>query len=188
MLFDPAAEPADFGDAMRAIAKARDRQAFAVVFAHFAPRVKAYLMRLGAEAGQAEDLMQDVMLTVWRRADTYDPSQAGAATWIFAIARNRRIDALRRERRPAVDPNDPTLVPDAPSPAEQVAAAVEWDRRLAAAIRVLPPEQAEMLRLAYYEDRSHSDIAGKLRLPLGTVKSRLRLALARLRSSLEDSQ
>jgi RNA polymerase sigma-70 factor (ECF subfamily) len=143
-------------------------------------------MRLGSDAAAAEDLMQDVMLTVWRRAESYDAAQAGVGTWIFTIARNRRIDALRRERRPQLDAADPALQPEPPAAADQVTAAQEWEERLAAALRDLPPEQGEMVRLAYYEDRSHSDIAQRLNIPLGTVKSRLRLAVARLRSRFDD--
>lgn len=173
--------------ALRAVATTRDRSAFARLFEHFAPRVKAYLMRLGAAAGEAEDIMQDVMLTIWRRADSYDPAQAGVSTWVFTIARNRRIDILRRERRPALDPSDPSLQPEAPAQADQAALAQEWEERLGAALEELPPEQSEMVRMAYYEDRSHSDIAQRLNIPLGTVKSRLRLAIARLRTRFDES-
>lgn len=184
----PAPTPSDFAAAMRSIATIGDRGAFAMLFAHFAPRVKAYLMQLGAETSAAEDLMQEVMLTVWRRAESYDPALAGVSTWIFTIARNRRIDALRREKRPEFDPTDPAFAPDAPRPADDAVAAQQWETRLAAAIRQLPDEQADLLRLAFFEDRSHSDIAASLRLPLGTVKSRLRLAIARLRTRFEDER
>jgi RNA polymerase sigma-70 factor (ECF subfamily) len=168
-----------------AVAREQDRGAFARLFAHFAPRVKGYLLRLGAERAQAEDLMQEVMLTVWRKAPAYDPKLASPSTWIFAIARNRRIDALRRDKRTALDPSDPGLLPEADLLPDRALDAGAWERRLAGAIGGLPPEQAQMLRLAYYEDRSHGDIAASLRLPLGTVKSRLRLAIARLRTMFE---
>lgn len=184
----PALTPKDFVAAIRSIAATSDRAAFAMLFAHFAPRVKAYLMRLGAEPSAAEDLMQDVMLTVWRRAESYDPTLAGVSTWIFTVARNRRIDALRREKRPELDPSDPAFAADAPRPADDAVAAQQWESKLAAAIRDLPAEQSALLRLAYFEDRSHSDIAAALRLPLGTVKSRLRLAIARLRTRFEEER
>lgn len=184
----PTPKPGEFVAAMRAIATSGDRDAFATLFAHFAPRVKAYLMQLGAEASAAEDLMQEVMLTVWRRAESYDPALAGVSTWIFTIARNRRIDTLRREKRPEFDPNDPAFVPDAPRPADDAVAAWQWERRLVAAIDELPEQQAKLLRLAFFEDRSHADIAAALRLPLGTVKSRIRLAMARLRTRFEDER
>lgn len=171
--------------ALIAIARHGDRQAFAGLFAFFAPRVKAYLLRLGADDAAAEDLMQDVMLTVWRRAPSYDPTLAGVSTWIFTIARNRRIDALRRGRRPAVEADEPALLPSAPPSPDSALAAQQWEVRIGAAIATLPIEQAQMLKLAYFDDRSHSDIAAALNLPLGTVKSRLRLAIGRLRSLFE---
>lgn len=181
------APPIRLANALLAVARDRDRAAFGVLFDHFAPRVKAYLMRLGLDAGAAEDLAQDVMLTVWRRAETYDPAQAGVATWVYTIARNRRIDAARRGARPDFDPEDPSLRPEPTPAADQVAAALECEARIAEAIRELPREQLRMIELAYFEDRSHGEIAAKLDLPLGTVKSRLRLALARLRNRFQDS-
>jgi len=186
-VFDPVSLDAQIRD-LGAVARAQDRAAFARLFAHFAPRVKAYLLRLGAERAQAEDLMQEVMLAVWRKAPAYDPKLASPSTWIFAIARNRRIDALRRDKRAALDPDDPGLLPEAELLPDRILDNGAWERRLAGAIAGLPPEQAQMLRLAYFEDRSHGDIAAHLGLPLGTVKSRLRLAIARLRTIFEPDQ
>ena len=168
------------------VARARDRDAFAALFGHFAPRVKAYLMRLGADEASAEELTQDVMLTVWRRADAFDPRLAGVGTWVFTIARNKRIDRIRRERRPEIDPTDPALAQDAPVGADQAVEAVETGDRLRRAVATLPDEQRELLVMAFFEDKSHRAIAATTRLPLGTVKSRIRLALVRLRSALED--
>lgn len=182
------AEELSPNDLVLAIARDRDRAAFALLYRHFAPRLKAVLMRQGAPETVAEDLAQETMLQVWRRAETFDPSQASAATWIFTIARNRRIDRLRNERRPEIDPQDPALVPDpvvAPDRPLESAQSVE---RLRAAIRTLPPEQAELLQLSYFEDKPHSVIAAERKLPLGTVKSRLRLALARLKRELNDDR
>jgi len=183
--FDDAPGAAELAADLIAVARQADRQAFARLFRHFGPRVKGYLLRLGADDAAAEDLMQEVMLTVWRRAPTYDPRIAGVSTWVFTIARNRRIDALRRAPRLPDDIDDPALRPaTAPAP-DAVAAAQQWEQKMAAAITALPAEQAEMLRLAYFDDRSHSDIAAALNIPLGTVKSRLRLAIARLRAVFE---
>jgi RNA polymerase sigma-70 factor (ECF subfamily) len=173
-------------DLLDALASGPDRTAFARLFAHFAPRVKSYLRRLGADDALAEELVQEVMLTVWRRAQLFDRRQAGASTWIFTIARNKRIDRLRRERRPELDPDDPALVPEAETPADQQVEAGQRQARLRAAVARLPDEQARLLRLSYFEDKSHSTIADELDLPLGTVKSRLRLALSRLKTLLED--
>ncbi|HYM30755.1 MAG TPA: sigma-70 family RNA polymerase sigma factor, partial [Candidatus Cybelea sp.] len=118
-----------FADLIQAVAAARDRAAFAALFRHFAPRVKSYLMRLGAENAQAEELAQEVLLTVWHKAATFDRRQASASTWIFTIARNRRIDALRRERRPELDPTDPMLVPATPQQADEIHAAAQAEAR-----------------------------------------------------------
>ncbi|WP_207462537.1 sigma-70 family RNA polymerase sigma factor [Azospirillum sp. SYSU D00513] len=170
-----------------AVGRRQDRAAFASLFAQFAPRLKAYLRRLGSDAGAAEELAQEVMLLVWRRAETFDPAQASAATWIFTIARNKRIDALRREQRPEIDLDDPALVPDPVEDAESALSAAQASGRLRDALGGLPPEQAVLLRMAYFEDKPHSTIATETGIPLGTVKSRLRLAMDRLRKSLRDA-
>lgn len=115
---------------MAAVADDRDHEAFACLFDQFARRVKAYVRRLGAEPAAAEDLVQDVMLTVWRQAGLYDPPKASVATWIFTIARNRRIDLIRRERRPELDPDDPSLVPDRQPEADAAVAGTSLQRRL----------------------------------------------------------
>lgn len=168
------------------VAADRDRDAFVLLFRHFAPRLKSYLMRLGAGAEPAEELAQEAMIMVWRKAHTFDAAQASASTWIFRIARNKRIDALRRESRPELDASDPMLVPEQPEEADKVVEATQEEGRLRRALKVLPPEQAEIVRLAYFEDQAHSSIADSTGLPLGTVKSRLRLALARLRTVLQE--
>jgi RNA polymerase sigma-70 factor (ECF subfamily) len=178
----------DADDLIERIGQAADRQAFAELFRRFAPRIKSYLKRLGCETGQAEELTQETMVMVWRRAQMFDRRRAGAATWLFTIARNKRIDALRRERRPEIDLGDPALVRDPAPSAEEPLLLRQRAGRLAAALAELPPEQAELVRLAYFDERSQSTIAAERRLPLGTVKSRLRLALLRLRRSLEETE
>ena len=166
-----------------AVAERRDREAFARLFAFYAPRIKAYLRRLGAEDAVAEDLAQEAMLSMWRRAHQFDRRRAALSTWVFTIARNKRIDALRRDRRPDYDPDDPALVEEADTaPRGDEAAEAEQMRRIVLrAVERLPKEQAELLRIFYYEEKPHSVIADELGLPLGTVKSRLRLALGKLR-------
>ncbi|SDF78868.1 RNA polymerase sigma-70 factor, ECF subfamily [Limimonas halophila] len=181
------AEPTtSFADLLEAVAQRRDKQAFAALFSHFAPRVKAYLRRMGADDSLAEELAQDCLLTVWRRAHLFDRRQAGVSTWIFTIARNKRVDALRRERWPNVDPDDPSSLTDKSANADSVIEAAQREGRLREAVETLPQEQATLLRMAYFDEKSHSAIAAELELPLGTVKSRLRLALGRLKTCLED--
>ncbi|MGE0723585.1 MAG: sigma-70 family RNA polymerase sigma factor [Alphaproteobacteria bacterium] len=169
-----------------AIAAGRDRAAFARLFDHLMPRLKAYAMRLGADGPTAEEVAQEVMLLVWRKAGTFDPARASVTTWVFTIARNKRIDFLRRSRRPELDPADPALVPDPPAAPDEAVGRRGAEQRLRQAIGALPREQSDLLMMAFFEDRSHRDIAAATRLPLGTVKSRIRLALERLRRGMED--
>ena len=170
---------------IQAVAEHRDKAAFARIFAFYGPRVNAYLRRLGAEAATAEDLTQDVMLTVWRRAGQFDHGRAALSTWVYTIARNRRIDVLRRERRPDFDQHDPTLVRDDSAPrGDQLAEAAEARRLVMEAVAQLPSEQARLVEIFYFAEKPHSTIADELDLPLGTVKSRLRLALGKLRRKL----
>ena len=167
------------------IARIRDQQdknAFGQLFGHFAPRVKAFLMRNGADPAMAEECAQEVMVTLWRKAHLFDPSRASAATWIFTIARNRRIDAIRKERRP--EPEDLTWGPEhEPDQADTLALQQENDQ-LGQAIAALPAKQRELIEKAYFSDLSHREIADQTGLPLGTIKSRIRLALERLRHEM----
>ncbi len=162
-----------------------DRAAFATLFGRYAGKVKGFLARGGAPSAEADEAAQEVMLAIWRKAATFDPAKAGAATWIYAIARNRRVDMARR-RRPAPDPDDPQFRPDPAPPADSAAAAADRDRLVRAALSALSAEQRDVVRLAFYDGLSHAEAAEALALPLGTVKSRLRLAMARLRGALGD--
>jgi RNA polymerase sigma-70 factor (ECF subfamily) len=169
------------------IAERGDREAFASLFSHFAPRVKSYLMRLGAPQEAAEELAQETLLTVWRRAAAFDPDRAAASTWIFTIARNLRIDLSRREAR-VTSPDDPSQYDPGPAAPDEALSAVEDEGRIGRALATLPREQAQVITLAFFADKPHSEIAKDLGLPLGTVKSRLRLAMGRLRGALAESR
>lgn len=176
----------DTAELMRRIAETRDKAAFRALFAALAPRVKAYLIRHGATPVQAEDLAQETLLTVWRKAAYFDPTRANLSAWVFTIARNLRIDALRRERSAVAyalavyEPEQPPALPDSEHQAAQ-----EGDR-IRQAMATLPPDQLEVIRLSFFSDKPHGEIASELSLPLGTVKSRLRLALAKLRGLVGD--
>ena len=172
---------------IESIARERDRAAFAAIFNHFAPRVKAFMRRNGASEAQAEDVAQEAMLAVWRKASLYNPSASGAATWIFTIARNLRIDLSRREARVA-SPDDPSRYEPGPAAPDEALSAVEDEGRIGRALATLPREQAQVVALAFFADKPHSEIAKDLGLPLGTVKSRLRLAMGRLRGALAESR
>ncbi len=160
----------------------QDRDAFALLFRHFAPRIKGFLMKSGATASLAEECAQDVMATLWQKAALFDPSRASVATWIFTIARNRRIDALRKARRP--EPEDLPWGPEAePDQADALEMQQETER-LGRALAQLPAKQRALIERAYFGDLSHSEIAAETGLPLGTIKSRIRLALDRLRHQM----
>jgi RNA polymerase sigma factor (sigma-70 family) len=157
----------------------QDKAAFAALFRHFAPRVKGFLMKSGASSALAEECAQDVMATLWQKAHLFDPTRASVATWVFTIARNRRIDALRKARRP-----EPEELPWGPEPEPDQGEVMEMQQehdRLAVALLHLPEKQRALIEKAYYGDLSHSEIAEQTGLPLGTIKSRIRLALDRLR-------
>ena len=169
-----------------AIAERRDRAAFMALFRLYAPKIRAYILRLGAGAAQADDLIQDVMLTIWNRAAQFDPKRAAASTWIFTIARNRRIDVVRRERRYEYDSDDAMLVEDQTPDSFQAVSARQTEARIAQAMAQLPQEQRAVMQLAFFDDKAHGAIAEELKLPLGTVKSRIRLAMDKLRALLGE--
>lgn len=179
----PDAAAARLAELVVAVASTRDRKAFADLFRHFGPRLKTFFMRGGMPEGLAEDLMQETMLSVWRKASYFDAARAGVATWVFTIARNLRIDHLRRQRNPADLPHEPEEMP--PS-IENVLLDAERDLRVRNALADLSPEQQTIIRLSYYSEKSQTEIAGELGIPLGTVKSRTRLAMTHLRALLED--
>jgi RNA polymerase sigma-70 factor (ECF subfamily) len=175
------AVPSRLSELLVSVGARADRAAFAALFDHFAPRVKGYLLRLGATPALAEELAQETMLIVWRKAALFDPSKATASTWVFTVARNLRIDVIRRERRPEFDPNDPALVPEEDPLADKKMVREDQDVRLRTALTQLSPDQAQVVELSFFADKPHSQIAKELGLPLGTVKSRLRLAMAKIR-------
>ncbi len=166
-----------------AVRDTQDKEAFAELFSHFAPRVKSFLMKSGASHDVAEECAQDVMATLWRKAHMFDPAKASVSTWIFTIARNRRIDMLRKQRRP--EPEDLSWGPEAePDQADAMALQEETDQ-LGQALAQLPEKQRTLIEKAYFGDLSHSEIAAETGLPLGTIKSRIRLALERLRHAMK---
>jgi RNA polymerase sigma factor (sigma-70 family) len=169
----------DWAVLMARVRDDQDRAAFAALFRHFAPRVKSFLMKSGADATLAEECAQDVMASLWQKAHLFDPSRASVATWIFTIARNRRIDALRKARRP--EPEDLDWGPTAEPDGADLYEASQENTRLGAALAQLPQKQRALIERAYFGDLSHGELAAETGLPLGTIKSRIRLALEKLR-------
>ncbi len=173
----------DWTEQVRRIAEHRDEAAFAELFYYFAPRIKAFLVRGGTDASLAEECIQDVMAIVWHKAKQFDRSRASVSTWIYTIARNRRIDIQRKQRRPE---------PEALDWGQQAAVSqedhVEFQQdcaKLEAALKSLPAAQLDMIERAYFGEMSHNEISEVTGLPLGTIKSRIRLALERLRHQLK---
>jgi len=177
---------AHMADCLEKVASEKSRAAFADLFAFFAPRLKSYLMRLGSDSAAAEEVMQEVMLTVWRKAEQYDRSKATASTWIFRIARNRRIDAHRRQTKPELDPEESLLQPAAVEQPDITVDRAQMEVIIRRELERLPEDQLTLLQAAFYDGLSHAQIAEKFDLPLGTVKSRIRLAFKRLRGQLGD--
>ncbi|TCP39728.1 RNA polymerase sigma-70 factor (ECF subfamily) [Rhodovulum marinum] len=161
----------------------KDQSAFAELFGHFAPRVKAFLMKSGADEALAEECAQEVMATVWNKAQLFDPERASVATWVFTIARNRRIDALRKQRRP--EPEDLPWGPEHEPDQSETIALQQESEQLGKALAALPENQRVLIERAYFGELSHSEIAAETGLPLGTIKSRIRLALERLRHEMK---
>jgi RNA polymerase sigma-70 factor (ECF subfamily) len=178
-----------WGPLIRAIAAHQDRSAFATLFEYFGPRIKAFMQRSGVSEAKAEELAQETMLLVWRKAALFDPATTGAAAWIFTIARNLRIDAHRRERRGvAIETSEVEIefqIDDSPQPDARLATA-QSEERIRSALSNLSADQMRVVELSFFEDKAHAEIAEILGIPLGTVKSRLRLAMSRLRNLLSE--
>tara|TARA_Y100001968_G_scaffold279568_1_gene275589 strand:+ start:3116 stop:3802 length:687 start_codon:yes stop_codon:yes gene_type:complete len=176
-------------DCIRAVAEFEDREAFRQLFKFYAPRLRAFLMKRGAKPGEAEEVMQEAMSLVWRKAAQFDQAKASASTWIYTIARNRRIDLIRRAKRPELDPEDPFFK----SVSEQADGEQAFSLNERAAIvrqylKTLPDNQIEIVQKAFFEEMTHQEIATELELPLGTVKSRIRIAMRRLREHLDGEE
>lgn len=176
-------------DLIEAIATRQDRVAFARLFNHFAPRVKAFIMRGGADAEAAQEVAQEALIMVWRKAASFDRTRASATTWLYTIARNKRIDLLRRNNRPAIDAEDwLTVFAPEDEDADKSVLAGQTYTRVKELLSGLSADQLVVIEKAFFEDKTHTAIAEELKLPLGTVKSRIRLALGRLRDALEKDE
>jgi RNA polymerase sigma-70 factor (ECF subfamily) len=177
-------EQPNFSVLLLSVGQTQDKAAFADLFQHFAPRVKSYMLKLGSADEMAEELAQQTLLQVWRKAQLFDPDKAAASTWIFRIARNIRIDVLRKQKHFFDDDFDLAKIEDEQEDAEVKINREQKSRHVAFALAKLPQDQAKIIRMSFYDGLSHGEIAKQLELPLGTVKSRIRLAFGRLRESV----
>jgi RNA polymerase sigma factor (sigma-70 family) len=180
----------EWADLIGRVALHGDREAFKNLFEHFAPRIKGFMLKGGCSPDEAEEIAQDTLIAVWRKAGQFDPTTTGVAAWIFTIARNLRIDAVRRAARGQRLGHDLEMAnaPDPAESAEMVFSRVEDASRVKAAIERLSAEQSRVIQLSFIEERPHPEIANLLGIPLGTVKSRIRLAMNRLRDMLDEAQ
>lgn len=178
----------EWADLILEVARRQDRSSFGKLFAHFAPRVKALIMSSGLSEEAAEEIAQETLLALWRKADQFDPAAGSASAWVYTIARNRRIDHIRRRGREVmtVPDADAEYVADVALGPENIAVQTETAVRVENAVATLTEAQVKVIRLSFFEERPHAEIAKELRIPLGTVKSRLRLAIKRLRTVLDD--
>ena len=182
---DPRPKPSELAESILKIANDRDEAAFNVLFRYFAPRIKSYCLRIGADTSSAEEITQEAMVSIWRNAAQFDPSKSSPSTWIFTIARNLTIDRFRRTRRPQFDPHDPALVPDDQPAPDRLVEEAERQGNIRSIMETLSSNERNVLMLSFYESFSHSEISKRLGIPVGTVKSRIRLAFAKIRSSLD---
>ena len=171
---------------VKAVAEERNQTAFTVLFDHFAPRLKSWLVKRSMKSDEAEELVQEVMTVLWHRAHLYDPARSSLSTWLFRIARNRQIDILRRAKHRRLEGHEPIFFATEEPGVDTVFEGEERDARVRAALAKIPDEQMQLVRAAFFLGQSHSEIASATGLPLGTVKSRIRLAFERLRRALED--
>ncbi|HJY76391.1 MAG TPA: sigma-70 family RNA polymerase sigma factor [Burkholderiales bacterium] len=174
-------------DSLSRIATDRSDGAFRRLFEEFGPQIRHYMMRHGADAATAEELAQETLLAVWRKAAQYSAAKGTPATWMFSIARNLRIDRLRREvcwQELSDDVAEGT--PSEDTPPDDAASEHQRQARVQAVLAALPEDQRAVVTAAFVDGLSHHDISARLSLPLGTVKSRLRLAYQKVRAALED--
>jgi len=173
----------DFNALLLDVAENRDKGSFIKLYEHFAPRIKSFLMRGGTTSEEADELAQETMLSVWHKAGSFKPEKAAASTWIYTIARNKKIDALRKAgRRETALPEHFSVVDDGPGQGDMLYSTQEREM-ISTALDSLPKEQSDLLEKSFFEHKSHSEIAKETGLPLGTIKSRIRLALQKLQQN-----
>ena len=167
------------------VGKNQDKLAFNNIFRYFAPRLKSFLVKAGSTDTQAEEVIQEVMIAVWTKSSTYDSNKSSVSTWIYTIARNKRIDKIRKEKRHYLSESDEGLEIPVDSTQEKEIFASQVSNSLKKYMSNLPEEQSKLLKLSYFYNKTHADISSELKIPLGTVKSRIRLALTKMRHLVE---
>jgi RNA polymerase sigma-70 factor (ECF subfamily) len=177
-----------FINAMKQIADHQDKSSFKMIFDYFGPRLKSFLMSSGAEESVAEEVVQETMCVVWTKADYYDPKMASPSTWIYTIARNKKIDILRKSRKAVLENIDTAILPPIIPRLEED---IEHDQKFEVInqyLNELPKEQLALLKMNFIEEKSHGEIAEITKIPLGTIKSRIRLAMEKIRERIEKDK
>ena len=175
-----------FVAALANVAENQDIASFKEIFDYFSPRLKSFLMRSGADEAIAEEIIQETMTIIWTKADYYDPKVASPSTWIYTIARNKKIDILRKSRKAILEDIDTAILHPVESKADEN---IEHDQKfemIAQYLDDLPEDQLNLLKMNFFEEKSHGEISEITKIPLGTVKSRIRLALEKIRGKLEQ--
>ena len=178
----------DLKNFIKDIAETQDKSAFSNIFNYFAPRLKSFFVKLGCSEPQSEEIIQEVMISIWTKSKTYNSEKSSVSTWVYTIAKNKRIDKIRKEKKHYASESDESLEIPIPSIQEDQVIATEISEKINNCISFLPKEQAELLKLSYFYEKTHSDIASELKIPLGTVKSRIRLALSKMKNLVELKQ
>jgi len=169
------------------IAESQDIGSFKKIFEYFSPRLKSFLMKSGAEESIAEEIIQETMTIIWTKADYYDPKVASPSTWIYTIARNKKIDILRKSRKAILEDIETAVLPAVEPKTEEN---IEHDQKfdlIAQQLDSLPKDQLDLLKMNFFEEKSHGEISELTGIPLGTVKSRIRLALEKIRGKLDKN-
>ncbi|MDA9659313.1 sigma-70 family RNA polymerase sigma factor [Alphaproteobacteria bacterium] len=174
-----------FIGALAKVAESQDIGSFKQIFDYFSPRLKSFLMRSGAEEAIAEEIIQETMTIIWTKADYYDPKMASPSTWIYTIARNKKIDILRKSRKAILEDIDTAILPPVESKADENIEHEQKFEMIAQYLDDLPEDQLNLLKMNFFEEKSHGEISEITKIPLGTVKSRIRLALEKIRGKLE---
>ena len=173
-----------FIDSLNQVAINQDKASFKKIFDYFGPRLKSFLMSSGADETVAEEVIQETMAIIWTKADYYDPKLASPSTWIYTIARNKKIDILRKSRKAILENIDTAILPPVEPKLEED---VDHDQRFEIVnkyLNDLPKEQLDLLKMNFIEEKSHGEIAEITKIPLGTIKSRIRLAMEKIRDRI----
>ncbi len=178
----------DANQLLKDIALKQDKLAFAKLFKYYAPRIKSYLAQNGTSLEEADELVQNTFITIWQKADQFNQDKSNASTWIFTIARNKKIDSFRKNKKEEVNIDDIFSLSDITQNIESNLNEKEQTTIIKNALSKLPSKQAEVIKMAYLQDKTHQNISDEKNISIGTVKSRIRLGLGKLKKYLRKGE